>query len=451
MSKKTKQKKATPRLRFPEFREAKGWNLERLSSRGGFLPSLTGKTASDFDRGDASFIPYMNVFSNAFTDKQDLRAVDVKAGERQNAVAKGDVFFTVSSETPEDAGMSSVLVEDIEKCYLNSFCALFRFNDDESPNPLFLGHLLRTSVVRKHLARGAQGATRYNISKGTFRDIPILLPTPDEQHKIASCLGTLDDWIDAESRALAALRRHKTGLMQQLFPRPGQTRPRLRFPEFQDAGEWEVSAFDSLYEFKPTNNYSRDQLNYNAGTVKNIHYGDIHTRFATSFRVNEEAVPYVNADALPDELNPDLFCQPGEVIFADASEDVADVGKCIEVVEVGEQQVLSGSHTIRARPLKESIVVGFGGYLFKSAGVRKTIEKEAQGSKVTQISAKRLATVDVCHPKDLAEQSRIATCLASLDARLAAQAEKLASLGRHKRGLMQQLFPSAENSSRSGG
>ena len=72
--------------------------------------------------------------------------------------------------------------------------------------------------------------------------IEVAFPDPAEQRKIAGCLGSLDDWIAAESRRLAALRRHKTGLMQQLFPRPGQTRPRLRFPEFQNAGEWEPTA-----------------------------------------------------------------------------------------------------------------------------------------------------------------------------------------------------------------
>ena len=75
---------------------------------GSFLSSLTGKTAKDFDTGDAAFIPYMNVFSNPFTNTTDLRSVNVAGDESQSPVAKGDVFFTVSSETPEEAGMSSV-------------------------------------------------------------------------------------------------------------------------------------------------------------------------------------------------------------------------------------------------------------------------------------------------------------------------------------------------------
>ena len=207
-----------PRLRFPEFRNAADWKTKILGTQGRFLSSLTGKAAKDFDTGDAAFIPYMNVFSNAFTNTTDLRSVNVADDESQSAVAKGDVFFTVSSETPEDAGMSSVLLDAIGNCYLNSFCALFRFDEGKSPDPVFLGYLLRSAPAREHLSRGAQGATRYNISRATFRSLPILIPSGPEQKKIADCLGPLDDLIAAEGRKLDSLRQHKRGLMQQLFP-----------------------------------------------------------------------------------------------------------------------------------------------------------------------------------------------------------------------------------------
>lgn len=207
-----------PRLRFPEFRNAGEWKSKILGTQGSFLSSLTGKTAKDFDIGDAVFIPYMNVFSNGFTNTTDLRSVNIADGETQNTVAKGDVFFTVSSETPEEAGMSSVLLEEIGNCYLNSFCALFRFHEGKSPNPAFLGYLLRSASIREYLSRGAQGATRYNISRATFRSLPILIPSGPEQRRIADCLGPLEDLIAAEDRKLEFLRQHKRGLIQQLFP-----------------------------------------------------------------------------------------------------------------------------------------------------------------------------------------------------------------------------------------
>lgn len=207
-----------PRLRFSEFRNGADWKTKILGTQGSFHSSLTGKTSNDFDIGDANFIPYMNVFSNTFTNTTDLRSVNVADDESQSAVAKGDVFFTVSSETPEEAGMSSVLLREIRNCYLNSFCALFRFDEGKSPDPMFLGYLLRSATAREHLTREAQGATRYNISRATFRSLPILIPSGPEQKKIADCLGPLDDLIAATDGKAASLRRYKQGLMQQLFP-----------------------------------------------------------------------------------------------------------------------------------------------------------------------------------------------------------------------------------------
>ena len=207
-----------PRLRFPEFRNSANWKTKVLGTQGSFLSSLTGKAARDFDTGEAAFIPYMNVFSNTFTNTIELRAVNVAGDESQNAIAKGDVFFTVSSETPEEAGMSSVLLEEIDNCYLNSFCALFRFDEGKSPDPVFLGYMLRSAPVREYLSRWAQGATRYNISRATFRNLPILIPSSAEQNKIADSLSPLDNLIAAECERINALRQHKQGLMQQLFP-----------------------------------------------------------------------------------------------------------------------------------------------------------------------------------------------------------------------------------------
>lgn len=207
-----------PRLRFPEFRHTAEWKTKILGTQGRFLSSLTGKTARDFDTGDALFIPYMNVFSSAFTNTTDLRLVNVADDELQNAVAKGDVFFTVSSETPEEAGMSSVLLEEIDNCYLNSFCALFRFDQGKSPDPVFLGYLLRSSIAREHLSHGAQGATRYNISRATFRSLPILVPSNPEQRRIGTCLSSLEDVLAAQAWKIDALKQQKQGLLQQLYP-----------------------------------------------------------------------------------------------------------------------------------------------------------------------------------------------------------------------------------------
>lgn len=219
------------------------------------------------------------------------------------------------------------------------------------------------------------------------------------------------------------------------------TVPRLRFPEFRDVEGWQTPQLADLYRFKRTNTLSRDKLNYEGGGVKNIHYGDIHTKFKARFRASDEDVPYMNADALEGAFDGDAYCEEGDIVLADASEDLNDVGKAIEIVSLDGQQVVAGTHTILATRRGGEPIVGFGGYLFQSAAVRSGIRKQAQGAKVYGISANRISAIPVPLPPTPAEQRKIADCLGSLDDLITAEGRKLAALRGHKQGLMQQLFP----------
>lgn len=217
--------------------------------------------------------------------------------------------------------------------------------------------------------------------------------------------------------------------------------PRLRFPEFRDRKAWATDPMERLYSFMRNNALSRDKLNYQCGSVKNIHYGDIHTKFQALFDITQESVPYVNdTEPLPPSDSED-YCVEGDLIFADASEDTNDVGKSIEIVRLNGERLLSGQHTILARRNDERLVVGFGGHLFRSGWIRSQIMKEAQGTKVYAISATRLGNVEVAFPADEKEQQKIADCLTSLDELIAAQGRKVEALKAHKKGLLQQLFP----------
>ena len=166
--------------------------------------------------------------------------------------------------------------------------------------------------------------------------------------------------------------------------------PKLRFPEFRDDPTWSAPQFADLYGFKRTNTLSRDKLNYETGTIRNIHYGDIHTKFKPLFRVGDEHVPYVIPDASANGFDDYAFCEEGDIVLADASEDLDNVGKAIEVVSLDGERVVAGTHTILATRRGSVPVVGFGGQLFQSAAVRAGIKKEAQGAKVYGISAKRI-------------------------------------------------------------
>ena len=217
--------------------------------------------------------------------------------------------------------------------------------------------------------------------------------------------------------------------------------PRLRFPEFRETAQWKTKRMDALYSFMRNNVLSRDKLNYETGAAKSIHYGDIHTKFSTLFDITKERVPYINsAEELPD-FGSDDYCREGDIIFADSSEDIDDVGKCIEILRLESQLLLAGQHTILSRQKNGELVIGFGGHVFQSARVRSQIQREAQGTKVYAISPTRLARIGIAYPGDKAEQQKIADCLSSLDELIAAQGRKVEALKTYKRGLMQQLFP----------
>ena len=217
--------------------------------------------------------------------------------------------------------------------------------------------------------------------------------------------------------------------------------PKLRFPEFRDAGEWAIQPMSELYTFKGTNSLSRDKLNYEIGLVKNIHYGDIHTKFPPHFEIQNEVVPYVNPSESLSKVKTDSYCIEGDMIFADASEDTEDIGKCIEVITLNNERLLAGLHTILARQKEKRIIIGFGGHLFRSERIREQIQNESQGTKVLGISVGRLSRIEICYPKNKAEQQKIADCLSSIDELITLETQKIDALKAHKKGLMQQLFP----------
>jgi type I restriction enzyme S subunit len=213
--------------------------------------------------------------------------------------------------------------------------------------------------------------------------------------------------------------------------------PTLRFPEFK--GEWEKKKLGEVVEFKVTNSFSRENLNYENGTVKNIHYGDIHTKFQTLFDITKEQVPFVNEEMNVNRIAEDFYCKEGDLVFADASEDLNDVGKSIEIVNLNGEKIISGLHTLLARPKESIFSKGFNGYLFKSNSVRLQIQKEAQGSKVLSINVGRISTINLSFPT-LPEQTKIAEFFTAIDTKIQALKTKKKKLQQYKKGVMQQLF-----------
>ncbi|NII82083.1 restriction endonuclease subunit S [Pedobacter sp. SG908] len=194
-----------------------------------------------------------------------------------------------------------------------------------------------------------------------------------------------------------------------------------------------------LVDFKVTNSFSRDNLNYETGKVKNIHYGDIHTQFQTLFDITKEKVPYINEEISIGRISEDFYCKEGDVIFADASEDLNDVGKSIEIINVNGEKLLSGLHTLLARPAANIFHLGFNGYLFKSNQVRTQIQKESQGSKVLSINVGRISKIDLSFPI-VQEQEKITAFLSLLDERIQTQSKIIEEFKLSKDILIKKIF-----------
>ncbi|WP_066835547.1 restriction endonuclease subunit S [Rufibacter ruber] len=213
--------------------------------------------------------------------------------------------------------------------------------------------------------------------------------------------------------------------------------PALRFPEF--GGEWHEKRFGNLYSFKTTNSLSRDKLNYDNGEVKNIHYGDIHTKFKSKFDITKENVPFINSDINLQKTSEECYLKEGDLVIADASEDYNDIGKCIEVAYLNGEKVLAGLHTFLARREVDLVADGFASLLMQSRKVRLGIMLIAQGTKVLSISTKRLAEIPVFLPSTK-EQKKIASFLNAIDDKIQQLTKKIDLLERYKKGVIQQIF-----------
>ncbi|MGH1337037.1 MAG: restriction endonuclease subunit S [Aureispira sp.] len=259
-------------------------------------------------------------------------------------------------------------------------------------------------------------------------------PSLPEQKKIATFLSTVDQKIEQLRQKVSLLEQYKKGVLQQIFSQE------IRFKEEngEDFADWEVKRFDNVFAFIRTNSFSRSLLNYNSGEVKNIHYGDIHTKFSAQFDITKENVPFVNEDVDISKINKEDYCEEGDLIIADASEDYADIGKSIEVVNLRNQKLVAGLHTYIARP-KIQMALGFSCYLMQNSQVRRAIMRIATGVSVLGITKTNLSKLEIlipCFP----EQKKIATFLSSIDQKITQTQEQLTQTQAFKKGLLQQLF-----------
>ena len=205
-------------MRFPEFRGE--WTKTTLGKIGETFNGLTGKSGSDFGHG-SPYITYKSIFDNSKIDLSRVEYVTITDAERkkqtQNEVQYGDIFFTTSSETPDEVGMTSVLLDEVKDCYLNSFCFGYRLNSITDILPEYMRFYLRSNTIRRRLFVLAQGSTRFNISKGEVMGLTIKLPGTAEQRKIAQLLTMIEDRITTQIKIIEDLKKLKSAIRTKVF------------------------------------------------------------------------------------------------------------------------------------------------------------------------------------------------------------------------------------------
>ena len=192
------------------------WEEKRLGDVGKTFNGLTGKTKENFGDGKL-YIQYMQIFSSSIIDVSKCGLVQISNNEHQPRVQYGDVFFTTSSEIPNEIGTCSVLLEEAEEMYLNSFCFGFRPNSVKQLVPGFASYLFRNEIFRKKIIKLAQGSTRYNMSKVQLLKLSVSLPSNEEQKKIANYLSNIDNKIESINKQITQTQTFKKGLLQQMF------------------------------------------------------------------------------------------------------------------------------------------------------------------------------------------------------------------------------------------
>ena len=354
----------------------------RLKEFGTFYSGLSGKSKSDFSEGNALLVTYRNIFNNPVLNPAIKDTVVVGKDEKQNEVLWGDILITGSSETPADAGMSSVvLFNPQEKMYLNSFCFGFRLNDMNEALPSYIGHLLRSTSIRAAISKTAFGVTRFNVNRMRFADIEIPLPPLNIQKDIVSILDSFTSLIDK--------------MKQEVEMRKKQMeyyREKLMAPQTN----WKIKTLGEIGTFTRGNGLQKSDFRVKGFPC--VHYGQIHTYYNTCI--------YKTKSFCEEDLAKKLQkASYGDLLIATTSEDVKAC--CKAAVWFGAGDVAySGDSFCYSHDQDPKYMA----YLFQTEMFAKQKQKAATGAKVIRVSGESMASFSFAFPP-LVQQRQIASIL----------------------------------------
>ncbi|MFY0663484.1 MAG: restriction endonuclease subunit S [Natronospirillum sp.] len=414
-----------PRLRFPEFREEGAWdvcNLGDISTvvRGGSPRPIDGFITKD--NSGLNWLKIGDVNKDAKYVTKTQEKVRAEALSKTREVHPGDLILSNSMSFGRPYLMK------IKSCIHDGWIAITEI--EESVEREYLYYLIFSSASQSYFLDNAAGSGVLNLNAEIIKSLPISYPAQTEQQKIADCLSSLDALITAQAEKIDALKIHKKGLMQQLFPREGETVPRLRFPEFRDSGEWKRLPLGEIVGFMSGGTPSKDRADYWGGDIPWVSAASMHEISIDRSDRN------ITQSAVDDGAR--IIPKGTLLILVRGSMLHKRIPIGITACKVAFNQ------DVKALRMKSDISEEFLLHLLISNEARLLCAVSGTGIGAGKLDTNELEGFLICVPDMKGEQQRIASCLSSLDALITAHSDKLGALKIHKKGLMQQLFPPAK-------
>lgn len=409
-----------PKLRFPEFREAGEWENPKLEEISVPVVERVGdrKLIPVSISAGIGFVPQIEKFGRDISGNQYRLYTLVRDGDfvynKGNSIKFPQGCVYDLRNWTEVAAPNVFICFRLKEDYLNGF---FRYCFEKNMHGVQL---------KKHITSGARSNGLLNISKDAFFGVRIPSPRPEEQKRIADCLASIDDLITAQTHKLETLKAHKKGLMQQLFPAEGETLPKLRFPEFRDAGKWCNDSLGKIFETSSGGTPSRSTKEYWNGKIPWITTSliDFNIIYKSDEFISEKGLENSSAKMFP----------KGTIL-------IAMYGQGKTRGKIAMLGIVAATNQACAAILPRNEILP--AFVFLNLGNRYDEMRDLSNSGGQEnLSQGLIKELSFSFPQDATEQQKIVDCLTSLDDLITAQTQKLAALKAHKKGLMQQLFPS---------
>lgn len=357
---------------------------------------------------------------------EEVQHVHQRRVRSDQYLTDGDVLICAANGSKRLVGKAAqVRLPDSRELTLGAFMMGFRPNPAKV-FPAYVAQQFHSNKYRYWVELLLSGSSINNLRPSAVGELKVWLPNFEEQQRIAQALMDADELIAALERLIAKKQSIKKGMVQQLLT------GRTRLPGFTEA--WSEIRLGNHVSYVKTVALSRAQLDTKS-SLKYLHYGDIHTRSIILLDAAIEEMPRANVNlaARAGQL------RRGDLVFADASEDPAGVGKSIEIADTPDTGVVPGLHTIAARFDKSVLADGFKAYLQFIPSFRDQLLRLAAGTKVLATTRSYISSITLTLPA-VAEQSAIAETLHDSEREIEALRARLLKARDMKTGMMQQLL-----------